>query len=252
MKQASRGATTTRDRTPREDGNVGPQRSRPPPKAGSKAPVTHAPRRKRDGDATRARILDVAIREFASNGFNGARVDAICRNARVNPRMIYHYFGDKAGLYVAVLEDVLGELRREELKLEVAHVEPLQGILSLFHFIHRHMGRHEELISLLSGENLLKARFLRRSTDAPTKASPLIALIAGFLRRGEESGAFRSGIDPLVLYIAMVSLSYFHRSNVHTLSSIFQQNLKAATWQAAQRRLAEEMISRVLLRDPGR
>ena len=33
------------------------------------------PRRKRDGDATRARILQAAIAEFASNGFSGARVD---------------------------------------------------------------------------------------------------------------------------------------------------------------------------------
>jgi AcrR family transcriptional regulator len=236
---------------PREGADDSPPLDRRPTKAATKAPVIRAPGRKRDGDATRARILDVAIREFASNGFNGGRVDAICRRAQVNPRMLYHYFGDKAGLYVAVLEDVLGELRREELKLDVDHVEPLGGILSLFHFIHRHFGRHAELISLMSGENLLEARFLRRSKDAPMKASPLIALIAEFLRRGEESGAFRSGIDPLVLYVAMVSLSYFHRSNVHTLSSIFQQNLRAPTWQAAQRRLAEDMIARVLLRDPG-
>jgi AcrR family transcriptional regulator len=247
----SRGPSTTRNRMTREGADASPRRGRPPAKAASKEPVRQGPRRRRDGDATRARILDVAIREFASNGFNGARVDAICRNAQVNPRMIYHYFGDKAGLYVSVLEEVLGELRREELKLEVDHVEPLEGILSLFHFIHKHFGRHEELISLLSGENLLEARFLRRSTDAPIKASPLIALIAGLLRRGEQSGTFRSGIDPLVLYVAMASLSYFHRSNVHTLSSIFQHNLKAPAWQAAQRRLAEDMISRVLLRDPG-
>jgi TetR/AcrR family transcriptional regulator len=208
-------------------------------------------RRKRDGDATKARILDVAIREFGQNGYSGARVDAICRNAEVNPRMIYHYFGDKAGLYVAVLEDVLGELRSEELKLDVDDVEPLEGMMALFQFIHRHFGRHPELISLLSSENLLEARFLRTSRETPLEASPLIALIAKLLRRGEESGEFRRGIDPLVLYVAMVALSYFHRSNVHTLSAIFQQDLTTPAWQASQRRFAEEMIERVLLRNPG-
>jgi AcrR family transcriptional regulator len=208
------------------------------------------PRRRRDGDASRARILDVAIREFAANGFSGGRVEAICRLADVNPRMIYHYFGDKAGLYVAVLEDVLGELRSEELKLEVDHVEPLEGMIALFHFIHRHFGKHGELIALLSGENLLEARFLRRSTATPIEASPLIALIERLLRRGEKSGVFRSGVDPLVLYVAMVSLSYFHRSNVHTLSVIFQQDLRLPAWQTAQRRFAEDMIKRTLLRDP--
>ncbi len=208
------------------------------------------PRRRRDGDATRARILDVAVREFAANGFNGGRVEAICRLADVNPRMIYHYFGDKGGLYVAVLEEVLGELRSEELKLEVDHVEPLDGMIALFHFIHRHFGRHGELISLLSGENLLEARFLRRSTATPIEASPLIVLIEQLLRRGEKSGVFRSGIDPLVLYVTMVSLSYFHRSNVHTLSVIFAQDLRQPAWQAAQRRFAEDMIKRTLLRNP--
>lgn len=209
------------------------------------------PRRKRDGDATRARILDVAIREFAALGFNGARVDTICRNAAVNPRMIYHYFGDKAGLYVAVLEDVLGDLRSEELKLAVDQLRPLEGMLALFRFLHGHFGKHPELIALLSGENLLGGRFLRRSAATPVEASPLLATIAELLRRGEQSGEFRPGIDPLVLYVSMVSLSYFHRSNAHTLSTIFQKNLKTASWQAAQRQLAEEMIARVLLREPG-
>jgi AcrR family transcriptional regulator len=249
-KQAARGANGARDRSPRErvdaDARGGRATSRGAAKVSSAAPT----RRKRDGDATRARILDVAIREFAANGFNGARVDAICRNAEVNPRMIYHYFGDKAGLYVAVLEDVLGELRSEELKLEVDHVAPLEGMLLLFQFIHEHFGLHPELISLLSGENLLEARFLRMSTDTPIEASPLIALIAGLLERGVEAGDFRPGIDPLILYVAMVSLSYFHRSNVHTLSTIFQKDLSAPAWQKEQRKLAEEMVARVLLKNP--
>jgi tetracycline repressor-like protein len=124
-------------------------------------------------------------------------------------------------------------------------------MLALFRFIHGHFGRHPELIALLSGENLLEGRFLKRSAATPVQASPLLALIAGLLRRGEASGAFRAGIDPLVLYVAMVSLCYFHRSNAHTLSAIFRKNLKSPAWQNAQRRLAEEMIARVLLRDAG-
>src|ERR1051325_842132 len=105
-------------------------------------------------DDTRQRILAAAIKEFAAEGYSGARVDAICKRARSNPRMIYHYFGDKDGLYGTVLDHVLGELRRGELKLEVDHVEPLAGMLALFSFVHTHFGEPPELISLLSGENL--------------------------------------------------------------------------------------------------
>src|SRR5690606_30714024 len=79
-------------------------------------------RQKRNADETRRRILETATTEFAAEGYNGARIDVICEKAKTNPRMIYHYFGDKSGLYVAVLERVLGDLRREELKIEVDDV----------------------------------------------------------------------------------------------------------------------------------
>src|SRR3954447_10917786 len=93
---------------------------------------------KRNADHTRERLLQAATAEFAAKGYSGARVDAICRAARANPRMLYHHFEDKDGLYVAVLEQVLGDLRREELKLELDGVDPLAGMMQLFEFIHGH------------------------------------------------------------------------------------------------------------------
>ena len=63
-----------------------------------KSATARAPR-PRQADVTRQRILQAAIKEFAAEGYSGARVDAICKRARSNPRMIYHYFGDKDGLY---------------------------------------------------------------------------------------------------------------------------------------------------------
>jgi AcrR family transcriptional regulator len=198
--------------------------------------------RARDPDGTQARILAAATREFAANGYSGARVDVICRSAEANPRMIYHYFADKDGLYIAVLERVLGELRNEELKLNIEHVPPMEGVLELFNFIHGHFGAHPELINLLSGENLLGGRFLRRSTKTPIIASPLIDLLSQIVQRGEREGVFRSGIDPLQLYVKMVALSYFHRSNAFTLSSIFRTDVRASDWQARYREESESML----------
>jgi AcrR family transcriptional regulator len=77
--------------------------------------------------------------------------------------MICRYFGGKDPLYVAVLEHVLGELRQEELKLEMEHVTPLEGVMQLFDFTYEHFGRHPELIHLLSGDNLMRAKFLKLS-----------------------------------------------------------------------------------------
>jgi TetR/AcrR family transcriptional regulator len=216
-------------------------RSRNP--APASAPAARARAAKpRDSDGTRARILAAATAEFSANGYSGTRVDAICQAAQANPRMIYHHFSDKDGLYVTVLEQVLGELRNAELKLAVDHVPPLQGMIELFDFIHDHFGRHPELIHLLTGENLMRARFLQRSVKAPIVASPLIDLLAELLRRGECEGAFRKGIDPLRLYVKMVALSYFHRSNAYTLSILFRTDVQDSEWQESYRVEGEEML----------
>src|SRR3954468_8816145 len=68
------------------DGNLPPMaKSRGPRVRPSKAPGPEKTR-SRDADGTQARILSAATEEFAENGYSGARVDAICRAARANPR----------------------------------------------------------------------------------------------------------------------------------------------------------------------
>src|SRR5208283_2940325 len=63
----------------------------------------------RNPERTRERILSAALKEFAANGFAGTRVDAIARRAAINKRMLYHYFGDKEGLFRAVLRRKIAE-----------------------------------------------------------------------------------------------------------------------------------------------
>jgi AcrR family transcriptional regulator len=63
----------------------------------------------RDPDATKARILAAAVREFSAKGISGARVDAIAERARVNKRMLYYYFQSKEGLFREILRRRLAE-----------------------------------------------------------------------------------------------------------------------------------------------
>ncbi len=58
---------------------------------------------KRDPAASKQRILDAAANVFARDGYGGGRVDSIAEQAGVNKRMLYHYFGDKAALFDAVI-----------------------------------------------------------------------------------------------------------------------------------------------------
>ncbi|MEU0475995.1 TetR/AcrR family transcriptional regulator [Streptomyces olivaceus] len=58
----------------------------------------------RDAQATRRRILDAATEEFSAKGLAGGRIAAIAERAQSNQRMIYAYYGNKDGLFDAVLE----------------------------------------------------------------------------------------------------------------------------------------------------
>lgn len=64
----------------------------------------------RDAAATRSRILQAAIAEFAEHGLAGARVDRIAERAEANKQLLYAHFGNKEGLFDATLVDSLDAL----------------------------------------------------------------------------------------------------------------------------------------------
>ncbi|HXJ84385.1 MAG TPA: TetR/AcrR family transcriptional regulator [Candidatus Methylomirabilis sp.] len=73
-----------------------------PPKPPLRVVVRHPQR-------TRERILAAALSEFSTRGLAGARVDRIARRARVNKRMLYHYFGNKDDLFREIMRRKLEE-----------------------------------------------------------------------------------------------------------------------------------------------
>ncbi|MFE2724267.1 TetR/AcrR family transcriptional regulator [Kitasatospora sp. NPDC059327] len=64
----------------------------------------------RDAEATRRRLVAAGRAEFAAHGLNGARVDRIAAAARSNKAQIYHYFGNKAGLFDAVWNELVEQI----------------------------------------------------------------------------------------------------------------------------------------------
>src|SRR5437879_12604016 len=86
---------------------------------------------RRDPAATRRKLLTAARREFASSGRAGARVDEIAARAGVNKQLVYHYFGDKDALYLAVLEWVYEEIRAQERKRNLERLPPEPAITNV-------------------------------------------------------------------------------------------------------------------------
>jgi AcrR family transcriptional regulator len=171
--------------------------------------------------------LAAATAEITAKGLGGARVDEIAERAGVNKRMIYHYFGDKDGVYLAVLEAAYAEIRSEEIKLDLKKRDPVAGMRELIAFTWNYYRDHPEFLSLLATENLHRAAYLKRSKKIRELHSPLVGMINDLLQRGAKAKVFRNDVDPVELYISIAALGFFYMSNRYTLSTIFGRDLAA-------------------------
>ncbi|MFT3717382.1 TetR/AcrR family transcriptional regulator [Pseudorhodoferax sp.] len=189
--------------------------------------VTSVESRSRNAERTQRAILDAALQAFATTGFAGTRLDHIADAAKIDKRLIYYYFKNKEGLFLAVLEDAYRGIREAESKLDLDALGPIEAIRKLVEFSWSYYLAHPEFVTLINSENLHRARHLEKSTLIRDINSPLIDTLGKILEKGRSQGVFRGGVDPLQLYISIVGLTYFYLSNQHTLSLVFGRNLMA-------------------------
>jgi AcrR family transcriptional regulator len=120
---------------------------------------------------SRAAILKAAQGLFADRGYDGASVRAVAARARVDPALVLHYFGSKAGLYASSLQ----------LPVDPAEIEALvrgdrEGHgrrLAEFYFRRIFRDRRETVLSLLRSavSNPEAAAILRRAIEATAIAA---------------------------------------------------------------------------------
>src|ERR1700744_3527287 len=201
---------------------------------------------RRNPAAPRQKLLAAARREFAASGLAGARVDEIAARAGVNKQLVYHYFGDKDALYLAVLEWVYEEIRAQEHKLNLVGLPPERAIRKLIESSFDHLAAHPDFIVLLNDENRGGARHVRGSRRLEGMHSPLVSMVDTILREGVREGVFRKGVNPVHLYISIAGLSYFFCSNTPTLSAIFGKDLSSAAAKRARRKHVVDLVLQAL------
>jgi TetR/AcrR family transcriptional regulator len=204
-----------------------------------------APIKRRDAEATRTRILQAAMQEFAAKGLD-ARVEDIAEIAGANRRMAYYYFGSKEGLYLAALEATYFELVKVENSIDVNALGPLEAIATLVSAKFEHYVKYPHYIEFVKIENLYQARHLKTSRRIAEMRTPLISIIKRVLQQGQASGVLRKGIDPLDLYISICALGFFVFSNKYTLGTIFNANLTSPKALNRRRSVIIEMLTAYL------
>ena len=186
-------------------------------------------------------------REIASLGLSGSRINVIADKCKTSKRMIYYYFGDKEGLYRAVIESAYREVRDAEQDLDLEHLEPMTALETLIEFTFHHHNRHPDFIRLVMIENIHHGEFLRHSDTIQALNAPAINRLERIYQRGVEAGCFRAGLTPLELHWFISAFSFFNVSNRASFSLIFGDALTRDDSQSVLAAHAREMILRFVL-----
>jgi AcrR family transcriptional regulator len=154
----------------------------------------------RDPERTRQRILEAALKEFAAHGFAGARVDAIARQAKSNKRMLYHYFGDKDGLFQAVLQF---KLDKRMVRFKSYAVDDMTQVISQ---LFRQNCEDADWVRLLAWESLQTVD--NRVQNEPDRRRRAV-FTTKLIRRHQAAGTLKAGMKPEHFQLAMASLAIF-------------------------------------------
>ena len=195
-------------------------------------------------EANRARILHAAIEEFAARGFKGASMDAIAARTHTTRALINYYFGGKEKVYLAVLEQVYGEIRQAEDRLDLDHLSPVDAIRRIVEFTYNYYLEHEGFVRLVVAENQAGGRRLKKSRAMRSLNRSIIDTLRRVLERGQRDGTFRRDIDAVEIHKAIAALGMFNVTNQHTFAAIFQRDMGTKGDVAGRREAVTDMILR--------
>jgi TetR/AcrR family transcriptional regulator len=144
-------------------------------------------RPKVDDPEARAKIAAAAEELFAERGFDRAAVRDIARKAGVNAAMIHYYFGNKEGLYHAILEDGASRVRDLLIQTTGRSGSTTDRLASFVDAYASYILSHPNLARILYREMLTGAKHIKRIAQqyAARNYEMLKRLIADGVKHGE-------------------------------------------------------------------
>jgi len=189
------------------------------------------------------RLLVAGTAEFVRHGFQGASISTIVSAARCNVRMVYHYFGNKLGLYRACIARVYQHLRDAEAQAEFWNAPPRDAIAELVRFTFDYMLEHPEFQGMMRVENMADGQHVREVSDVNDRASSLFGRMNTVLDQGVHTGDFNQRPDAGALYLSILGLCTIHIANRHTMQVVMGRDLASPEFLTARR---EEIVGIIL------
>lgn len=200
-------------------------------------------------EQTRAAILDAALREFADEGLEGARIDAIAASAAVNKALLYYYFADKEALYGAVLDHVFTQLMERLREALDRSKTPREAILN-------YAGAHFDFIASSCFYPRLVQREFMRAGRRPSPHlqriieryfRPLLRRLNELIRQGIAQGDFRR-VNPQQFIFSMVGIIVFYFNSLPTVEAVAGYDPLTPERVRERRRSVMDFISAALFR----
>jgi AcrR family transcriptional regulator len=198
-------------------------------------------------EESRAAILRAAAREFAEHGIDGARTDAIAREARVNKALLYYYFKDKETLYGAVLDSAFSGMKATVFTVLDSDLPAREKIMAYagayFDFIASNQIypklMQREMMRVREGDSLHIDRLVK------TYFQPIYRRVGELLHKGIAEGEFRK-VDPVHFVPSMVAMIVFYFSSAPVMRRIVHFDPLAPQRVAERRTAVLDFISSAL------
>jgi AcrR family transcriptional regulator len=112
-------------------------------------PVPAEVRPNRRGMKSRERVLDAAERVMATRGFEAATLARVVEEAGIPMSSVYHYFGSKDGILLAVMERGAGRFFADLPDLNRRAGRPVEHLARVVSAAVRTLERHPDFLRLL-------------------------------------------------------------------------------------------------------
>jgi len=188
---------------------------------------------------TKARIEQVARREFARQGFDATSIRQIAAEARITKPVLYYYFKNKRDLFLSLLEEAVAPLCDEVERIAAGDGTPRDRMTRIiaavlrfaekrpdeFRLLHRAVERREREVQVLA------QKYFRRNFRA----------ISGVLQEGVERGDFRSVNVPQATF-SVIAILIYYLTREHVIDAILEER---GAWKALMETLDGHILALV-------